>query len=73
MVNTEHPQDDEIDERCRVLDKRLKVIEGQAIFDLDALDMCLVSGLVKPLKFKILNFEKYIRDSYPKHNLVMFY
>ncbi|CAL5193441.1 unnamed protein product [Lathyrus oleraceus] len=53
VVNVEQPQDDEIAKRCRVLEKRLKAIEGQDIVELNALNMCLVSDLVIPPKFKV--------------------
>lgn len=39
---------------------------------LDAIDMCLVSGLMIPPKFKVPNFDKYIGLSWPKRHLVMF-
>ncbi|XP_050920257.1 uncharacterized protein LOC127137893 [Lathyrus oleraceus] len=72
VVNTEQPQDDRIAKRCRMLEKRLKAIEGQDIVELNALDMCLIPGLVIPPKFKVPEFEKYKGDSCPKHHLVMF-
>ncbi|CAL5203271.1 unnamed protein product [Lathyrus oleraceus] len=72
VVNAEQPQDDEIAKRCCVLEKRLKAIEGQDTLELDALDMCLVPGLVIPAKFKAPEFEKYKGDGCPKHHLVMF-
>ncbi|XP_050914983.1 uncharacterized protein LOC127129923 [Lathyrus oleraceus] len=72
LVNTEQPQDDEIAKRCRVLEKKLKAIEGQDTVEQSALDMCLVPGLVIPPKFKVPEFEKYKGDSCPKHHLVMF-
>lgn len=55
-----------------MLDERLKVIEGHDAFDLDALNMCLVPGLIIPLKFKAIDFQKYKRDSCPKYHLVTF-
>jgi hypothetical protein len=55
-----------------VLKKRLKAIKGQDVVELNALDMCLVPGLAIPAKFKVPKFEKYKRDSCPKHHLVMF-
>lgn len=73
MVNTQRPQDDEIIETCHMLEKSLKAIEGRDTFDLDALNTCLVPGLVIPQKLNTPDFEKYKRDSYLKHHLVMFY
>ncbi|CAL5196203.1 unnamed protein product [Lathyrus oleraceus] len=72
VVNAEQPQDDEIAKRCCVLEKRLKAIEGQDTLEPNALDMCLVPGLVIPPKFKVPEFEKYKWDRCPKHHLVMF-
>lgn len=72
VVDTEHPQDNEMAERCCMLDKRLKAIKGRDAFDLDALNTCLVPGLITPAKFKVPEFDKYKGDSYPKHHLVMF-
>ncbi|CAL5193641.1 unnamed protein product [Lathyrus oleraceus] len=72
VVNAEQPQDDEIAKGCRVLEKRLKAIEGKDTIGLNALDMCLVSDLVLPPKFKVPEFEKYKGDGCPKHHLVMF-
>lgn len=46
-------------------------MEGFGILSHD--DMCLVSGLVMPLNFKVPNFDKYKGDSCIRHHLVMFY
>ncbi|CAL5198950.1 unnamed protein product [Lathyrus oleraceus] len=73
VVNTERPQDEEIVEICRVLEKRLKAIEGEDTIELNALGMCLVPDLVIPAKLKLPEFEKYKGDGCPKHHLVMFY
>lgn len=59
-------------ERFQVLEEKLKAIEGQDAFVLNASDMCLVPGLIMPPKFKTSNFEKYKGDSCPKQHLVMF-
>ncbi|XP_050878593.1 uncharacterized protein LOC127082401 [Lathyrus oleraceus] len=47
VVNAEQPQDDEISKRYRVLEKRLKAIEGKDTLELNALDMCLLRALSK--------------------------
>ncbi|XP_050893356.1 uncharacterized protein LOC127099608 [Lathyrus oleraceus] len=72
VVNAEQPQDDEIAKICCVLEKRLKAIEGQDTLELNALDMCLVPGLVILAQFKAPELEKYEGDGCPKHHLVMF-
>ncbi|CAL5185633.1 unnamed protein product [Lathyrus oleraceus] len=46
--------------------------QPQDTLELNALDMCLVPGLVIPVKFKAPEFEKYKGDGCPKHHLVMF-
>ena len=52
MVNIERPQDNEIVERCRVLEKRLKSIEGRDTVEPNAINMCLVPSLVILLNLK---------------------
>lgn len=73
MVNTEGPWDVKAAKRYHMLDERLKVLEGCDAFGLDALDMCLVSDVVIPPKFKISDFNKYKRVSCPKTHLTMYY
>lgn len=46
-------------ESYQVLEKRLRAIEGEKVFGVAAKGMCLVSGLVTPVKFKTPNFDKY--------------
>lgn len=46
-------------------------MEGFITLKID--DTCLVPDLVIPSKSKVPNFEKYTRDSCPRHDLVMFY
>lgn len=46
----------EIAEKYCMLNERLKAIEGCDAFDMAALNMCLVSGLIIPPKFKVPNF-----------------
>lgn len=70
-----HEQTDkaeETNEKYQVLEKRLKAIEGQNLFGLDAVDMCLVAGVTLPAKFKVPDFEKYKGLSCPKGHLVMY-
>lgn len=57
-----HEQTDKAEEtnvKYQVLEKRLKSIEGQNLFSLDAVDMCLVPGVTLPAKFKAPDFDKY--------------
>ncbi|XP_058726070.1 uncharacterized protein LOC131597387 [Vicia villosa] len=53
---------DEDEGKFRLLDERLKAIEGRDSLGLDAASLCLVPGIKIPLKFKVPNFEKY-KDS----------
>ncbi|XP_058756795.1 uncharacterized protein LOC131630014 [Vicia villosa] len=50
---------DEDEGKFRLLDERLKAIEGRDSLGLDAASLCLVPGIKIPLKFKVPNFEKY--------------
>lgn len=63
----------EISEKHRVLEERLKAIEGNVAFDMDVLDMCLVPNLIIPLKFKTLGFEKYKRIRCQKIHLKIYF
>lgn len=73
MKRIKDPRVMEMVEKYRILNQGLKAIERNSAFDRDALNMCLVSGLVIPPKFKVLDFQKYKGDNYSKHHLVMFY
>ncbi|CAL5193211.1 unnamed protein product [Lathyrus oleraceus] len=72
VMKVKDPRDVEVAGRFKVLKEKLKAIEGHDAFGLNALDMCLVPGLILPPKFKTTDFEKYKGDSYPKQHLVMF-
>ncbi|XP_050909746.1 uncharacterized protein LOC127123584 [Lathyrus oleraceus] len=48
-------------------------MEGDQIFGVVAREMCLVSGLVIPVKFKTLNFDQYEGATCPKSHLMMYY
>lgn len=58
MVNAEEPQADESDEKYRVMEERLRDIEGNDAYGLDDFDTCLVLDVVIPPKFKVSDFEK---------------
>ncbi|MCI29262.1 gag-protease polyprotein, partial [Trifolium medium] len=63
---------DELIQKYRALEERLKAIEGFSAFGIDALDMCLVPDVVVPPKFKTLDFEKYKGLQCPKIHLKRF-
>ncbi|KAK2369080.1 hypothetical protein QL285_082233 [Trifolium repens] len=54
------------------LEERVKAMEGHGEFGLDALDMCLVSNVVLPPKFKVPDFEKYKGLTCPRNHLIMY-
>ncbi|MCI74209.1 hypothetical protein A2U01_0095473, partial [Trifolium medium] len=53
-----HP-DVESAQMYRALEERLKAVECFSAYRVDAMDMCLVPGMVIPPKFKVSDFEKY--------------
>ncbi|MCI54462.1 hypothetical protein A2U01_0075712, partial [Trifolium medium] len=61
--------EDEYAQRYKVLEERLKAIEGFSAFGIDALDLCLVPNVVVPPKFKTPDFEKYKGLQCPKIHL----
>lgn len=69
MTKEEHPRIVEVTEKISNLEKRMRVVEGFSVFKLNV--MCLVLDLVIPHKFKVLDFEKYIGDKFPRYHLVM--
>lgn len=60
-------------ESLHILEKSLRVMEGDKFFGAAAREICLVSGLVIPTNFKTLDFDKYEVGSCPKSNLIMYY
>jgi len=50
----------------------MKSLQGKEIFGKDAYDLCLVSNIQIPHKFKVPDFEKYKGNSCPKDHLVMY-
>lgn len=64
---------DEFKEQCQTLEKRLRSAEGNVVFGVAAIDICLVLDLVMPAKFKALEFKKYKEHTCPKGDLVMYY
>lgn len=71
VTKVEHSQVADVAEISHDLEKRLRGMEGFDTLRLD--DICLVPDLVILLKFKVPNFEKYKRNRYPRHHLVMFF
>ena len=47
-------------QKLDVLEKRMRAIEGTDIYgNIDAIQLCSVSGLIIPTKFKVPEFNKY--------------
>ncbi|KAI5383969.1 hypothetical protein KIW84_071090 [Lathyrus oleraceus] len=46
------PSPTELERRFQMMDERVRAIEGPSTFGLEAADMCLVSGVKIPAKFK---------------------
>ncbi|XP_050915598.1 uncharacterized protein LOC127130672 [Lathyrus oleraceus] len=61
-----------VKDNYKILEERLKVVEGFNIFRVDVMGMCLVPNVVIPQKFKTPKFEKYKDVSFPKNHLRMF-
>ena len=60
-------------QRCSLLDKKLKEIEGVNEFgSVDLRELCLVPDLVIPSSFKMPKFEKYDRTKCPKNHLATY-
>jgi len=69
------PQDvvEESKAKLEFLEERLRAIERGGSFGFgDIAGLCLVSDLVIPPKFKVLEFEKYKGTSYPRNHLTMY-
>ena len=63
----------DMQQRCSLLDKRLKEIEGvDDLGSMDPKELCLVLDLVIPPKFKMPKFEKYDGTKCPENHLVTY-
>jgi len=55
------------------IEERLKVVEGGGNYAFDDMaELCLVPKVVIPLKFKVLDFNKYKGTTCPKNHLKMY-
>src|SRR3954470_870927 len=64
---------DGVKEQYQFLEKRLRAMEGADYFEVAAENMCLVSDVVMPAKFKTPEFEKYKGNTCPRSHLTMYY
>ncbi|XP_050908339.1 uncharacterized protein LOC127121962 [Lathyrus oleraceus] len=60
-------------ENFQILEKRLRVMEGDQVFGVAAREMCLVPSLMIPAKFKTPDLDKYEGHSCLKSHLIMYY
>ena len=60
-------------EKYNDIEKRLKAMEGGDISGFDSTNLCLVSDLTVPAKFKVPEFEKYKGHTCPKEHLTMYF
>ncbi|KAA0060308.1 RNA-directed DNA polymerase (Reverse transcriptase), Ribonuclease H-like protein [Cucumis melo var. makuwa] len=59
--------------KLEFLEERLRAIEGADMYgSIDATQLCLISDVVIPPKFKTPDFEKYNETTCPKSHLVMY-
>ena len=60
-------------QKLDVLEERLRAIEGTEVYgNIDATQLCLVSGLIIPAKFKVPAFDKYDGSTCPRSHLIMY-
>ncbi|RDY06638.1 hypothetical protein CR513_09343, partial [Mucuna pruriens] len=59
-------------EKWQSLDERLRAIEGGNIYELEAVDLCLIPDVGLLTDFKTLEFDKYKGSSYPRVHLAMY-
>ena len=60
-------------ERIEHMEERLRTIEGGGNYAfIDMVELCLVPDVVIPLKFKVLDFDKYKGTTCPKNHMKMF-
>ena len=63
----------DMQQRCNLQDKKLKEIEGIDDFEsVDPRELCLVSDVVIPPKFKIPKFKKYDGTKCPENHLATY-
>ncbi|XP_073222384.1 uncharacterized protein [Cicer arietinum] len=75
MLNIHHEsrslESNQSQEKWQPLEERLIVIEGGNNYGFDASDLCLVSDVIIPPKFKMPEFSKYKGTTFPKNHLII--
>jgi len=60
-------------EKLDLIEERLREVEGFGVYPFaDMIDLCLVSDVVIPPKFKVPDFDKYKGTTFPKNHLKMY-
>lgn len=62
-----------VKEKCQILEKMVRAMEGNNIFGVVAMGICLVSYLIIPTKFNTPNFDKYKGYTCMRNHLVMYF
>ncbi|RDX91831.1 hypothetical protein CR513_26130, partial [Mucuna pruriens] len=57
----------------QLFEERLRAIKGANYSNFNVASLCLILSVVIPLKFKLLEFDKYKGNTYPKNHLTMYY
>lgn len=65
VYDTFGPLANKVEKKVRPIEEKLRAIERSNTIGLDIAEMCLVSGVLIPNKFKVPNFEKYKGASDP--------
>lgn len=63
---------DNLQDKYNEIQREMKALNGKELFGKNAYDFCLVPNVVIPLKFKVSDFEKYKRNTFPKIHLVTY-
>lgn len=61
------------DKKYRLLEERLKVVEGQGVLGMNITDLGLVTGVRVPPKFKVHVFDKYTSTTCQKIHVRAYY
>ena len=61
-------------EKLNLIEERLKAVERFGDYPFaDMANLCLVSDVVIPTKFKVLDFDRYKGTTFPKNHLKMYF
>ena len=67
------PKRDDTQQKVKLIEERLKTIEGNnSMKGMDSIELSLVPDVIIPYKFKMHDFVKYNRSSYPRAHIMMF-